>query len=179
MKIKTLVYLVIALILINVAALATIAYQKFSRPDRSEFFDKFRRGNRTPEDMPPPDFRLTDEEREAMARARDNFEENVRPLLDSLADVRKALFVELRLDEPDSAIVNSMIEEQGVLQTKIQKRLVNRFLADRDLIEPKHREGLLRIIEQRSRGSHFWGRGKFGGGKQHRSDVEPDRESER
>ena len=158
MTVRTLVYLVIAMIIVNVAALGTMAYQHFSRPDRPRMFNQDRdrdRGQR-------PDFQLSDEERDAMEHARADFESNVKPLLDSLGNVRKALFSELRLDQPDSSIINAAIEEQGVLQTKIQKRLIDRFLADRDLIQPEHRERLLQGIEQRTSGGRFWGHGRFG-----------------
>jgi uncharacterized membrane protein len=158
MKVRTLVYLVIVLILINVAALATIVIQRVNRFDRPRGFDNYRGSERTS----PPDFQLSDEERQAMERARADFAENVKPIVDSLSNVRRALFDELKLEKPDSAIVNEEIETLGALQTRIQKRMINRFLSDRDIMKPEHRERFLQMIEQRTRGGRFWGEGRPG-----------------
>lgn len=159
MKVRTLVYIVIALILVNVAALATIVIQRVNQDDRPRVWEKFKDRDRGF----AGNFKLSDEERAALDRAKADFEESMKPVLDSLHMVRMTLFEELKLDEPDSSIINDAIEDQGHLQTRIQKRLIKHFLANRELLRPEHRDRFLQMIEQRTRGDHFWGRSRFGG----------------
>ncbi len=147
MKIRTLVYLVILLLVVNVAAISTIVYYRMSAP-RGEMRMPF--GH---EDGPPPaDMpKLSSQERKMMERSRLQADSVIAPLAEKMSIFRRDLLEELRNDEPDTNRVYQLIGEIGVLQSAIQKQMVAQFLNDRDSLRPDQRARLLKMIEERSR----------------------------
>lgn len=147
MKIRTLVYLVILLLVVNVAAISTIVYYRISAP-RGEMRMPF-----GPEDGPPPGEmpKLSSEERKMMERSRQQADSLITPIAEKMSVHRRALLDELKNDKPDTNRVYQLIGEIGVLQSAIQKQMVAQFLNDRDSLRPEQRARLLKMIEERSR----------------------------
>ncbi|MBK7093085.1 MAG: periplasmic heavy metal sensor [bacterium] len=147
MKIRTLVYLVILLLAVNVAAISTIIYYRVSAP-RGEMRMPF-----VPGDGPPPGEmpNLSKEEMKIMIESRKQVDSMVAPFVDEMSIHRRELMDELKSDDPDTARVFQLIEKIGVLQGAIQKQMVEQFLNDRDSFRPEQRARLLKMIEERSR----------------------------
>jgi len=163
MKIRTLVYLVILLLVVNVAAISTIVYYRVSAP-HSEMRMPFGRGDGPPPaDMPM----LSSEERKMMERSRLQVDSVITPLAEKMSVHRRDLLEELKNDEPDTNKVYQLIGEIGVLQSAIQKQMVAQFLNDRDSLRPDQRARLLKMIEERSR----WQERKQMGGRRMNRDF--------
>lgn len=161
MKIRTLVYLVILLLAVNVAAISTIIYYRVSAAS-SEMRMPFGHG-----DGPPPGEmpRLSKEEMKIMIESRKQVDSMVAPFVDEMSIHRRDLMDELKSDDPDTARVFQLIEKIGVLQSAIQKQMVEQFLNDRDSFRPEQRARLLKMIEERSRWQE---RRQLGGRKMNR-----------
>lgn len=163
MKIRTLVYLIILLLVVNVAAISTIVYHRVtgSRGEMRMPFDH--------EDGPPPSDmpRLSLEERMAIERSRQQVDSLVTPLAESVNALRGKLLDELKNDSPDTNRVYQLISEIGALQSAIQKQMVAQFLNDRDSLRPEQRKRLLKMIEERSR----WQERKHLGGRRMNRDF--------
>lgn len=161
MKIRTLVYLVILLLAVNVAAISTIIYYRVTAP-RGEMRMPFGAGDGPPPgDMP----KLSKEEMKMMIESRKQVDSMVAPFVDEMSTHRRELIEVLKDDDPDTVRVYKLIEEIGVLQSAIQKQMVAQFLKDRDSLRPEQRERLLKMIEERSR---WQDRKHFGGRKMNR-----------
>ncbi len=163
MKIRTLVYLVILLLVVNVAAISTIVYYRISAP-RGEMRMPF-----GPEDGPPPaDMpKLSSQERMIMEKSRQQADSLITPLAEKMSGYRRDLLDELKNDKPDTSRVYQLIGEIGVLQSAIQKQMVAQFLNDRDSLRPEQRARLLKMIEERSR----WQERKHMGGRRMNRDF--------
>ncbi len=161
MKIRTLVYLVILLLAVNVAAISTIIYYRVSAPS-GEMRMPFGHG-----DGPPPGEmpKLSKEEMKMMIESRKQVDSMVAPFVDEMSTHRRELMDELKSDDPDTARVFQLIEKIGVLQSAIQKQMVEQFLNDRDSFRPEQRARLLKMIEERSRWQE---RRQMGGRKMNR-----------
>lgn len=151
MKIRTLIYITLLLLIVNVAALVTIIAQRsgysFDHPPREEA----RR-------FPKPEKIFSEAEREQFRQRMSIFEEEIVPLRSALQDQRRELFESLKQTEPDTNQIYIRIEEIGRLQTEIQKKLISRTLLEGPVLGPERRALLLRALEERAQGGHFWGK---------------------
>lgn len=158
MKIRTLIYIVILLLIVNVAALVTIVVNRVS-PDR-----QFR--PRVTEPGEPPQFKFSAKERQQMELSRKVIDSTVAPIMGQIQETRHRLFDELNAEQPDTLKVYVLIDEIATLQSAIHKRLVDRFIIDREYLSPEQRAKMLRFIEERSQGEQRgrWGFGMRRGG---------------
>ncbi|MGB5105867.1 MAG: periplasmic heavy metal sensor [Candidatus Zixiibacteriota bacterium] len=158
MKIRTLIYVIILLLVVNVAAISTIVYYRVAapgEPGRSRFDRR---------DV-PPDFdmpKFSAEERMTMERSRKEMDSLVMPMVQQINGTRGKLLAELNSDNPDTSKVYQLIGEIGALQSAIQKQMVGHFLSDRESLRPEQRKRLLKMIEEHTRWRE---RGRFGGRK--------------
>lgn len=157
MKIRTLIVIVIMLLIVNVAALATMVYYRVAPHPDFEPRPRFGEGFEPPALDPETKKRI-----ELSRKMTDSLLEPIRVELDSK---RKGLVNELDRDNPDTARVNQLLDELGSLQTSMQKQMISQFLKDRDSFGPEQRRKILRMIEERSRWQQ---RGMMGGPRMER-----------
>ncbi len=156
MKIRTLIYVVILLLVVNVASISTIVYYRVAAP-REPWENRFVPRN-DPGRFELP--KLSPAERMAMESTRREVDSLVMPIIEKMNSQRGVLLEELNSENPDTTKVYQLITEIGVLQSAIQKQMVAQFLNDRDSLRPEQRKRLLKMIEERSRWQE---RGRFGG----------------
>jgi uncharacterized membrane protein len=148
MKERALIYLVVVLVVINVAALGTIIYQRLADPDW---------GALRPKAMMEADpailkrLRLAPEQREMMRESRHRVDSLVTPVQTEIHRKQQELYSEMDSDRPDTALINNLIGEIGALQVTIQKTMVHNFLDDSRNITPDQRRAFLKLIEMRAR----------------------------
>ncbi len=142
MTIRTLIYLVILLLVVNVAALVTMIYNRVNSEDRPP---RFPEAPSAEEGLLPP----TEQEVRVIRDARVRFDSTIAPRLAEMREVRETIFEELRADNPDTAKVFAKLTDLGALQSVIQKQLIQRFLDDRDEMRPEQRRRFLKMIEER------------------------------
>lgn len=156
MKIRTLIYIVILLLTVNVAAICTIVYNRVASP-RPEMRMPF--GG--PDGPPPGEMpQLSAEERELMEKSRRQVDSVITPIIAKIDNFRRDLIEELKNDNPDTTKAYQLIAEIGVLQSAIQKHMVSQILNDRSSLRPEQRKRLLKMIEERTRWQE---RGRLGG----------------
>ncbi len=163
MKIRTLIYVVILLLVVNVAALVTIVINRVKPEPPAGFGPGIRDGE-------PPAAVFTPEERKKLEQSRYWLDSTVAPVMEQMRQSRKQLFDELSVAEPDTLKVFALVDEIAQLQFSAQRRLVERFIADRGVLSPEQRARLLRMIEERGRGPMP---GRFGEGRRGKSRPGP------
>jgi Spy/CpxP family protein refolding chaperone len=150
MNVKTLVWLVVILAVINIAALGTIVYERISAPSHRMFFPQ--PGEQFDEHEGPMRkmLDLTPEQMEALRASRDSLADQMKAFHDELDAKRQQLFTEMGKDDPDTQLVYRLVDEIGQIQTNMQKQVVGNLLKDGAILDPHQREMLLRSIERRS-----------------------------
>lgn len=147
MKERALIYLVVVLVVINVAALGTIIYQRVTGPywmhERPE-------GMMTPSDM-PGEFKLQPAQRRAMKESRHCVDSLIAPLRSEITKKRQELLSEMDNSTPDSILIDQLLTEIGALQVQIEKTLIHRLLDDSKNFSPEQRSAFLRMINQRAK----------------------------
>lgn len=156
MKIRTLIYLVILLLTVNVAAICTMVYNRMASPRQ-----EMRMPLGGPDGPPPGEMpKLSAEEREVIENSRRQIDSVVSPIIAKIEDQRRELMEELKNDNPDTTRAYQLITEIGVLQSAIHKHMVGQILNDRSSLRPEQRKRFLKMIEDRL---GWQERRKFGG----------------
>jgi Spy/CpxP family protein refolding chaperone len=147
MKERALIYLVVVLVVINVAALGTIIYQRVTGPfwmhERPE-------GMMTPSDM-PREFKLQPDQRRAMRESRLCVDSLIAPIHSQIAQKRQELLSEMDSGQPDSIRIDQILTEIGALQVQVEKTMIRHLLEDSKNFSPEQRSAFLRMINQRAK----------------------------
>ena len=148
MKERTLIYLVVVLVVINLAALGTIIYQRFAGPEW---------GLQRPKMMTDADpamlkgLRLTSEQRDMMKESRRRIDSLLAPLHEQIRTKQQELYAEMENDPPDTTLIYNLISEIGMLQATVQKTMIGNFLSDGKTLQPEQRRALIKLIEMRAK----------------------------
>ena len=147
MKERTLTYLVIVLVIINVAALGTIIYQRISgpfwRPDRGD-------GMMSPSDV-PGNLSLRPEQRQFLRDSRHRMDSLTTPIREEISRKRLELMSEMNNNQPDTIKIDQLVTGIGALQVQIEKTMVHNFIMDSKSFSPEQRDWFLRSIRQRAK----------------------------
>jgi len=147
MKERTLIYLVIVLVVINVAALGTLIYQRVAGP--------FWRPNRGDDMMSPVDvpgnLSLRPEQRQFLRDSRYRLDSLLTPIHAEIGEKRLELMSEMDSDRPDTIKIDQLVTEIGTLQVQIEKTMVHNFIKDSKNFSPEQRDWFLRNIRQRAK----------------------------
>ncbi len=157
MSVKTLVYLVIVLLVINVAAIGTIVYEYFNRPEMPFMPLTPRPGGGSDDWRGMRGLGLTTEQMERLRESRSKLREILQAEETQVNELRRRLMEEVSKSEPSRERVYQLVEEMGRIQTEIQKKVIDNIIEDGAVLEPQQREMLLRMLEQRAfqhRGPH-------------------------
>jgi uncharacterized membrane protein len=147
MKERALIYLVVVLVVINVAALGTIIYQRVAGP--------FWKPDRIHDLMAAPDmpggFRLSPDQRQALRESRRCVDSLMTPIHSEIGKRRQELLSEMDNVQPDTIRINQLVTEIGALQVQIEKTLIYRLIEDSKTFSPEQRAVFLRMINQRAK----------------------------
>lgn len=148
MNVRTLTWIVVVLIVINVAALGTIAFQRFAHgPWMGEHSEGMQ-----PERGMARKLKLSKEQREILFQSRHATDSILSPIFLRMEENRRKLFGELRNENADTVIINNLMQEIAANQAMIERKLIGNFLRDSKALQPEQRETLLRMIEERTMG---------------------------
>ncbi len=147
MKERTLIYVVVVLVVVNIAALGTILYQRVAHP----FWGAQRIGQGM-EGMPEGIGRLqlSPDQRQILKASRERTDSLVSPIHDEIKNKRRELVAELGSSQADTAKVNQLLTEIGDLQISVQKIMVHNFMENSKAFSPEQRKVFLRMIEWRA-----------------------------
>ena len=148
MKERTLIYLVVVLVVINVAALSAIIYQRFAHP----FWGAGRPGPGM--EMEPgmlKGLRLTPEQRDMLRGSRHRLDSLTAPLQAEIQNKRQELLTAMDGDQPDTLLIGRLVTDIGALHVELEKAMIHRLLDDGRTLRPEQRRAFLKLIEMRAR----------------------------
>ena len=158
-KKNLLILFLVLLTLVNVAALATIAYHRLhakrpfrpmGRPDgRIDFLQQ--------------ELGLSEEQAKEFQTHMERFRTEMEPIHDSIRTMRTELMSELAKQEPDAGRLSQLAEEIGALEVNLKKKSITHMLEGKTLLTPEQqkkflsrfREGLDRMHPVRDQGKRF------------------------
>ena len=142
---RVFLFLVIILTVINLAATATILYERWSkeppRPPREWSGDKPRHPLRQKLD-------LTEEQIEQIEESRSQYWENVGPSIREYRGMHRSLMDELMSESPDTGMIDSIIVEMGNMNIQIKRQTIQHLLQDRDIFNEEQRHLMMRTFMQ-------------------------------
>ncbi len=150
MNVKTLVWLVVILAVVNIAALGTIVYERMTARSHRMFFPGPGEKFEGPVGPMRKMLDLTPEQMEVLKASRDSLASQMKAYHEELNAKRQELFTEMGKADPDTQLVYQLVDEIGQIQTNMQKQVVGNMLKDGAILDPQQREMLLRSIERRS-----------------------------
>lgn len=158
-KKNLIIVFLVLLTIVNVAALATIAYHRLhakrpfplmGRPDGRRDFLKQELG-------------LSEQQAKEFRTHMERFRTEIQPIHDSIGIMRTELMFELTEQEPDAGRLNQLAEEIGALEVDLKKKSITHMLEGKTLLTPEQqkkffshfRKGLDRMHPVRDHGKRF------------------------
>ncbi|MCK4385852.1 MAG: periplasmic heavy metal sensor [candidate division Zixibacteria bacterium] len=146
MKKNLVILLLILLTIVNVAALATIAYHRLESKRR------FRPMGRpdTPMNFIKQELDLNEKQVKEFESQDKRFREETKPILDSLKTKRKDLMNEIAAEQPSMDKLDKLTEEIGALQVALQKKTIMHLLKERSFLTPEQQQKFFSIFKERA-----------------------------
>ena len=144
MKKNLVILFLILLTIINVAALATIAYHRFhpkrhfppmGRPDRGMSFIK-------------QELDLNEEQVKEFEAQAKRFKIETEPIRDSLRAKRRDLMDEVAAEQPSMDKLDKLTEEIGALQAALQKKTTMHLLQRKSLLTPEQQKNFFSLFKE-------------------------------
>jgi len=142
MKKRILVLGLIVLVVINVSALLTFAYNRWFRApgslpaEGSDLADAFERH-----------LCLSGDQQKCIRGIRFAFDSEIGDVQAQIREKRRAIVEELKKESPDSVLIDKFIEEISRLQAEIQKKAVLNLLKEKEALTPEQRAIFFRMFE--------------------------------
>ncbi len=162
---RLLVWLVIILLALNVSAVATILWMRFSAqkpgPEKTEFILKTKKRHfRLHDEMIKNEVGLNDRQIEAFRQLRDKHFSEIRDITTDIDKTRELQFISIRDKNADPEFIDSLSKRTGELhyQWSVSSSI---FLNDvKDLCTPEQKEKLFNLLEK-SRMKHGYKSGRI------------------
>ena len=158
MKKALIISAIIFLVIINITALTTIAYNRWFKSGEGHYPHRPGQGHKRGMAFLHHELSLTDEQIEQLREKRTEMEEKTRDLQIQLQEKRNSLMEMMKAGEPEEAQIDGLIEEIGMIQIALEKQVIHHMLGERTLFTPEQRKKFLFMLE-----SHFHQRGIRGG----------------
>lgn len=132
----------ILLVIINVTALVTFAYQRWVRPQSD-----------APSSLPASrvcleeSLSLNGTQKKCLKDIRLSFGQEADAVQARLVAKRKALVDEIKSETPDMSAVGKLIEDISRLQAEIQKMAVSHLIKEKQVLTPEQQEVFFRLFE--------------------------------
>jgi len=159
------ILLLILLTIVNVAALATIAYHRFHHKRAFPPMDR----PDTPERFIQRELDLNEEQVKEFESQDKRFREETKPIHDSLRAKRKELMDEIAAEKPNVDKLDRLAEEIGALETTLKKKTTAHLLEGKAILTPEQQKKFFSLFKERrdrTRGLKDRGRG-IGRGLRH------------
>ncbi len=132
----------VLLAVVNVSALATLAYRRWIRPESA-----------APSATPASHvcleeaLSLNGTQKKCFIDLRLSLGREAEAVQKRMGEKKKALVAEIKSETPDRAAVGKLIEEIGGLQAEIQKIAVEHLLKEKQFLTPEQKEKFFRLFE--------------------------------
>jgi Spy/CpxP family protein refolding chaperone len=142
---RIIVYAALILTVVNVAALGTMLYYRWSEPSvpcppetPGQGFEQMKR-----------ELSLSPEQIALLQEYRTLFHAELDSLSARLAAVRAELAKELWQDEPDTVSINRIVDEISGLQSSAQRKVIDHLLSVKGMLTPAQQQKFYTIVLQR------------------------------
>ena len=143
MKRKLIFLGVILLIAINVSVLATVGY-RWKCGQRGKICEGHMPGEYLGQQLS-----LSDAQKQKMETLRKAFDERIYKIRETLIYNRNELVKLLSQPQPDSSKIDSLIKEMGILQTGLEREVINHLLQEKGILTPEQQKKFLDLIQER------------------------------
>jgi len=131
------------LIVVNVSALVTFAYNRWVRePVRP------RTAERALADVFTRELCLSGQQAKCIKDFRFAFDSEISDIQARLREKRLALVEELKKGSPDGAILDKLIEDTSRLQAEIEKKAVENLLKEKEVLTDEQKATFFRLFEE-------------------------------
>ena len=144
MKKKLIIWGVVLLTAINVAALTTRAYNHWDRDDSSRREDR-REGRRSAWEER---FDLSASQSEQMKVQHEVLVEKIRPLRDVMQGKRDHFYELVMVTAPDRAAIDRVQDEMDSLQADIKRLVIDNMLAQKEILTPEQQSQFFNMIKK-------------------------------
>ena len=142
---KTLTWLLVFSILLNISTVVTFSYFRWVKSDKSrpsshrrdhrEYFNK--------------QLELNEAQADSMESLRSKFWREIKPLRMQLDHARQELFQVLKQDSLDDQQVNLKIDEISDIQKLMQRKTIENFLQHQSILTPEQNKKFIEIMSSR------------------------------
>ncbi len=141
-KSKTLLWVLGALLIINLAATGTIIYKMKAEPKQQ------RPGNEKPcvQKYLQQELGLSSAQTREFARLKKAHHDSLRVIHNVMAEKRFLISQTMVLPEPDTALIEKTTEELGVLYSQTRRMFVSHYFELRKICKPQQQEKLAKIF---------------------------------
>ncbi|UCF78060.1 MAG: periplasmic heavy metal sensor [Candidatus Eiseniibacteriota bacterium] len=154
MKRKLLILALVVLTIINISALATILYNRWSMPVRVPA----ERRHRDPLVFFRERLELSESQINDLRARRDSFERETGESREMIREKRRRLMEALRSSQPDTLRIDQLVDEIIAVQAQLEKRVIRQMLQEQATLTPEQREKFLSLFDDhvRKRGFVPW-----------------------
>jgi len=141
---KTLAVILAVLAIIALSMLSTFAYEHWLEP-------RHRRASHPaghPFALLRGELALTKGQMARLGAGQKEFEDELRGLRAQMREKRRTLMESLRADAPDTLAIDKLVEEIGVLQAGLEKRMIHHMLQEQTILTPEQRQKLHSIFRK-------------------------------
>ncbi|MCJ7680959.1 MAG: periplasmic heavy metal sensor [Candidatus Aminicenantes bacterium] len=143
MKNKRTVFILLFLLIINISALATLAYNRWFKPAIPDA--RTDSGSSLP--MLQKALDLENTQSLHMRRCRMVFVQETDPIQQKMQEKRLQLIEAMKTSDPDLSEIDKLIDEIIQLESEIQKKAVRRILEDKTVLSPHQQERFFDMFE--------------------------------
>lgn len=144
MKKKLLIWGIVLLTIVNIAALGTIAYHSLCY-----YRERHHENRHTQRDFLHRELTLSDTQAEQMKVLKESFHSNANPIRAALRTKREQLLQLLTAAEPDRVRIGDVETEIDSLQAELQKIVIDHLLSQKEILTPKQQSKFFSIIRER------------------------------
>lgn len=142
---RIIVYGAVILTVINLAALGTMLYDRWTGPSDPSLPVTPGQGF----EQMKGELSLSPEQIASLQEYRTMFLAELDSLSAQLAAVRTQLVKELWQDEPDRARISQIVDQISVLQSSVQRKVIDHLLSVKGILTPEQQEKFYAIVLQR------------------------------
>ncbi len=141
MKKKFIVFVIALLMIINLSALATIGYHRFTGSKIAGSTCQL-----TGEDYLHQELSLSHQQIDQMKALKQSFQDQANNISEQLFMKRTELVNLIKTSEPDSGRIRQVLHEIGSLQTELQGHVIESVLKQKSILYTKQQEKFFAII---------------------------------
>lgn len=142
---KTLTWLLIFSVIINISTLATFGYHRWFEPKRP----RFDRGRSSHQEFLSKKLGLTEEQSQKVQELRSELWQQIKPLKSQLDEERRHFFQIQNQDTVDIEEIYHSIDKISEIQKQMQRKTAENMLAHQSILTPEQRKKFFSMMASR------------------------------